>query len=144
LVGIEPEIVKRAEANRVRVLISRKRFRAPGNGACVLGNVPWCGAIAEVSLRAIMRKTRVLRRRMKLDVSHIDSSSYRHAERLNRAIEVLVIERVLIVPDTGIWSSHFVTHEPDTIDSRSRFDLVYRGAGPRLNGGLLPHRQTNL
>ena len=65
---------------------------------------------------------------MKLDVSDIDARSYRHAEGLNRPIEVLVIERVLIVPHAGTWSGHFVAHEPDPIVAVSRFDLIYRGA----------------
>ena len=34
---------------------------------------------------------------------------------MNGAIQVLVIERVLIVPKPGIWSRHLVTNEPDTI-----------------------------
>ena len=110
MVGIKPEVIQRAVANRIRVLVSRKRFRVPGNGASVLGNIPRRAAIPGISHRAIMRKARVLRRRMKRDVSNIDSRSYRHSERLNRAIEVLVIERVLIMPDAGIRSGHFVTH----------------------------------
>ena len=57
---------------------------------------------------------------MKLDVSDIDSGSQRHAERLNGAIEVLVIERVLIVPDAGTWVGDFVTHEQDAIVARSQ------------------------
>ena len=41
---------------------------------------------------------------MKSDVSDVDSRSNRHAERLDGAIEVLVIERVFIVPDAGHWA----------------------------------------
>ena len=60
---------------------------------------------------------------MKPDVTDIDSRSQRHAERLNGAIEVLVIEGVFIVPDAGSWSCHLVTHEPDAVVARIRFDL---------------------
>ena len=49
LIGIEPEVVQRAEANRVGVLILRKRFCVPGDRACVLGNIPRCAAISGIS-----------------------------------------------------------------------------------------------
>ena len=65
---------------------------------------------------------------MKPDVSDIDSRSYRHAERLNRPIEVLVIERVFVVPHAATQVGDFVTHKPDTVVARSRFDLIYRRA----------------
>ena len=74
---------------------------------------------------------------MKRDVSDIDSSSYRHAERLNRPIEVLVIERVLIVPHAATQVGYFVTHEPDPIGPWSRLDLIYRRAGPSHDPRLL-------
>jgi hypothetical protein len=64
------------------------------------------------------------------DVSDVDPRSHRHAERLNGAIEVFVIERVLIVPHPGVWSRHFVAHKPDPIISRIRLDLVCRCACP--------------
>jgi len=77
---------------------------------------------------------------MKSDVTNVDSRSYRNSERLNGTIEVLVIERVFIMPDAGIWSGHFVTHEPDTIGARSRLDRVaHRRASPRFNGRLFTH-----
>jgi hypothetical protein len=76
---------------------------------------------------------------MERDVTDVDSSSFRHAERLNRAIEVLVIERVLIVPDASIGAGHFVTHKPDTIVARIGFDLINRRAGPGFNGWLLSY-----
>lgn len=80
---------------------------------------------------------------MKPDVSDIDASSYRHGERLNRPIEVLVIQRVFIMPDASNWSGHFVTHEPNPVVAVIRFDLVYKRtiyASPSHNGRLLSHR----
>ena len=62
-----------------------------------------------------------------------------HAERLDGTIQVLVIKRVLIVPDSGGWVGYFVTHEPDTIVAVIRFDLIYRRASPSCNGRLLSH-----
>jgi hypothetical protein len=120
LVGVKPEVIKSAEANRVRVLISRKGLRAPGDRAGVLGNVPRCAAITGVSDRAIVREAWMLRRRVKSDVSDNDSSSYRHAERLNSTIEVLIIDRVFIMPDACIRTCHFVTDEENAVASRRR------------------------
>jgi hypothetical protein len=145
LIGVEPEVVKRAVANCIRVLIRRKSLRVPGDRGWVGGiNIPWDAAIASVSLGAIMRKAGMLRWRMKRDVSDIDSRSHRHSERLNRPIEVLVIERVLIVPHTATQVGYFVTHEPDTIGARSRFDRVAHGrASPGFNRRLLSHGRAN-
>src|SRR5205807_354238 len=113
------------------------------NRARVLCNIPRSAAIPGVSLGAIMRKTGMLRRRVKPDVTDVDSRSQRHAERLNRPIEILVIKRVLIVPDASRWVGHFITHEPDTIVAVIRFDLTYRRTIPGLNGRLLSHRVTH-
>jgi hypothetical protein len=141
LVGVEPEVVKRAVANCIRILIGGKGFCAPCNRGWVGGiRIPWGAAIASVSLGAIMRKARMLRWRMKRDVSDIDASSYRHSERLNGAIEVLVIERILIVPHAATQVGYFVTHEPDPIGPRSRLDLIYNRTictSPSYNGRLL-------
>jgi hypothetical protein len=133
LIGVEPKIIKRAVANRIGVLIGRKSFRAPSDQGWVGGiNVPRCAAVPGVSYRAIMRKAGMLRWRMKVDVSDIDSRSYRHGERLNRPIEVLVVHCVLIVPDPGVWSRHLVTDEENAVASRRRsrswLELIYEGA----------------
>jgi hypothetical protein len=141
LVVVEPKIVHCGKANRISVLISRKRFTVPCDRgvAGLVVVVPRRATIPSVSLGAIMWPTGLLDRRMKSDVSNIDSSSYRHGERLNGSIEVLVIERVLIVPHAGVWSRHLPAHEPDTIGAWSRLDLIYRRASPSLNGRLLTH-----
>ena len=55
------------------------------------------------------------------------------------AIEILVVERVLIVPDAGSWVGHFVAHKPDPIVSRIRLELIYRRACPSLDGRLHSH-----
>jgi hypothetical protein len=78
---------------------------------------------------------------MKLDVTDIDSGSQRHAERLNGAIQVLVIKRIFIVPHAGTQVGYFVTHEENAVASRrwswSRLDLVYRRTCPSHDGRLL-------
>jgi len=77
---------------------------------------------------------------MKSDISDVHSGSQRYGERLDGTIEVLVIERVLIVPDTGGWTCDLVAHEPDTVSSGSGLDrIAHRRASPSFNGGLLSH-----
>ena len=115
LIGIEPEIIQRAVANGVGVLILRKRFGVPGNRACVLGNTPWRAAVSLAVKGAIVCPGGMLNRRMKSDVGDVYSWPNRHAERLDRAVEVLVVESIFIVPDAGSRVCDFVAHEPDTI-----------------------------
>ena len=120
LIGIEPEVIERAEANGVGVLILRKCFRVPGDRACVLGNSPWRAAVSLAVKGAIICPAGMLNRRMKSDVRDVYSWPNRHAERLDRAIEVLVVESIFIVPDASGGVRHFVAHEPDTVSSGMR------------------------
>ena len=71
---------------------------------------------------------------MKADVTDVNTWSQGHTERLDSSIEVLVIQGILIVPHSWTWIGHFVSHEPETIVARIRFDLVYCLACPRHNG----------
>jgi hypothetical protein len=61
-------------------------------------------------------------------------------ERLDGAVEVLVIDGVFIVVHPRIWSCHLVTDKENAVISVIRFTLVYRCSGPSLNGRLLSHR----
>src|SRR6266404_4761637 len=139
LIGIKPEVIQSAESNRVGILILSKSFRAPGDRACVLGNIPRRAAISSISLCAIMCKAGLLRRRMKADVRDVYSRSNRHAERLDGAIEVLVVQRIFIVPDPSSGVRHFIAHEPDTIGAWSRLNLVYCRTCPSHNRRMLSH-----
>ena len=56
---------------------------------------------------------------MKSDVTNVGASAQRHTEGLDRPIEVLVIQRILVVPDSSSWIGDFVSHEPEAIVSRS-------------------------
>ena len=64
---------------------------------------------------------------------------------MNRAVKVLIVQSILIVPDSGTWVCNFVTHEPDAVVSRIRLDLVQRGTGPgpHRDGGPPPNGVTN-
>jgi hypothetical protein len=107
-----------------------------------LGNIPRCAAVSLAVKRTVVCPPGMLNRRMKPDVRDVYSGSKRDAERLNRAIEVLVIECILIVPDASSRVRNFVTHKPDAIVAWVGFELVYRRASPSCNGGLLPHGGT--
>jgi len=61
---------------------------------------------------------------MKADVTDVNTWSQGHTERLDSSIEVLVIQGILIVPHALTWIGHFVSHKPETIISRIRFDLT--------------------
>ena len=143
MIGVKPVVIQRAVANRVGVLILGKGFRAPSDRACVLGNSPRCAAIAQVVKGAIICPARMLNRRMKADVGDVYSGCEGHAERLDSAIEVLVIERIFIVPDASAGVRHFEAREPNTIISRVRLLPVYRRAGPGHDRWLLAHGGAN-
>ena len=89
-----------------------------------------------------MRPAGMLRRRVEIDVSDLDSRSQRHTERLDGAVQVHVKNRVLIVPHAATQVGDFVTHEKDTIVARIRSGLVHRGVRPSLDGRLHSHRDS--
>ena len=80
---------------------------------------------------------------MKSDITHGRARSQRHSERLNRAIQILVIDRVLVMPDSSGRICDLVANEGNAIDSRSRLDLVDRRSGPGLDGRLHSHRGSD-
>ena len=139
MIGIKPEVIECAVANGVGVLILRKRFRAPCDRAYVLGNIPRCAAIALAVKRSIICPAGLLDRRVKADVGDVYSGCEGHAERLDGAVEVLVIERVFIVPDASAGVGDFVAHEPDTIVEVIGFELVYRRTSPSRDRRMLSH-----
>ena len=136
LVCIKAQVIQCAPANRVGVLVLRKSFRVPGDRACVLGNIPRRAAVSLTVQRAVVWPTGMLRRRVKSDVIDVNSSSQRHTERLNRAIQIHVIESVLIVPNSSRWIGHFVTHKPEAVVSRIRLQAIHRRACPCPDGRL--------
>ena len=143
LIGIEPEVIQRAPANRIRVLILRKCFSVPSDRPPGLSDRPRLVAVTLIVKCTIVCPAGFLRRRVKAHITDVNSRRHRHAERLNAAIEVLVIQGVLVVPDTGSWVGHFVTHEPDTIIARIRLEPVNRCACPGHDGRLHSHCRTN-
>ena len=75
----------------------------------------------------------MVERRVKPRIAHRDSAS-RNSEGLDRAIEVLVIDRVFIMPEADRWIRHFIGNKGTAIDSRRRFDRVDGRSGPGVDG----------
>ena len=61
---------------------------------------------------------------MKADVTDVDTWPQGHTKRLDSSIEVLIIQGILIVPDSWTWIGHFVSDKPEAIIARIRFDLI--------------------
>ena len=103
-------------------------------------DAPWRAAIPSISDGAIMCPAGMLNRRVKSRIRNVYAGPNRHAERLDGAIEVLVVQRIFIVPDASTGVSHFKAHKPDAIGSRSRLKLSYCRTGPSSDRRLLSHR----
>ena len=73
---------------------------------------------------------------MKADIADVHSGNQGHTERLDGAVEVLVIQGVFVVPDTGTWVSHFVTHKPNPVVAWIGFGLADRRTCPGHDGWL--------
>ena len=142
MIGVKSEVVQRGEANRICILISRESFCAPGDGVRFLGNIPRRATVASISYSAVMRPGGLLRRGVETNVGDVSSKSYRHGKGLDGAIEVLVIDRVLIVPDTGRRVGDLIAHKPNAVVPLVWLDLIYRRSSPRHDGWLLSYSRT--
>ena len=139
MIGVEAEVVQCAEANRVGVAILRKSFAIPRYRGRCLSHSPGRAAITLAVTCTVVCKAGMLGRRMKADVTDVDSRGQRHAERLDRTIEVLVIQGILIVPDASSWIANLVIHKPDAIVPRIRLNLAQGRACPGHDCRLLSH-----
>ena len=143
MIGVEPEIIKCGIANSIGVLILRERFAGPGDGAAALIHRPRHTAVTLVVKGAVVSPAGFLRWRVEADITYVHSRSHRHSEGLNSAIQVLVVERVLVVPNSSGWIGHFVTHEPDAVVAWIGLELCNRRVWPRFNGRLHSRCRTN-
>ena len=77
LVGVEPEVIQRAEANGIGVCVLRDSFAVPSyrRVARLVIIRPRRAAVPGISLGAIVCEARMLRRRMKPDVTDVNSRS---------------------------------------------------------------------
>ncbi len=133
-IGIETEVIQRAPANGVGVLVLRKSLRAPAQSAGGLILRPGSVAKSRAGLCSIIGNSRMLRRRMKPDIADRDSASQRHTERLDPAIEILIIDRVLIMPHARDRAGHFVGNKPLAIDSGLGLERTNRRSSPGVDG----------
>src|SRR5882724_10535824 len=124
LVGIEPEVIQCAKADGIGILVCGKGFRAPGNHAATLIDCPRRATIPQIVESPVVWPPRFLRRRMEPEVTDIRATHW-HAKGSNSTIEVLVVKRILIVPDSGRRVGHLVTHEPDSIVARVGLHLCH-------------------
>ena len=121
VIGIEPEIVQRAEANGVRIRILGKGLGVPSHALGIWFGIQ--GSLLNPVLPTVPSLgIRMIRRGMKSDVTDVDSGPERDAEGLNRAIEILVVNGVFVMPHAGGWVRYFINDERTTIDSRLRLD----------------------
>ena len=142
MIGIEPKIIQCAPANSIRVLILSECFAAPAHVASRLVRCP--GRITEtcVPLCSIVEKARMIQGRVKPQVTHSNSTSQRHTERLNRAIEVLIINSVLIMVHSRDWARYLVSDKSAPIDSWRRFNWTDGSTSPRVDGNRHSHGGT--
>ena len=75
LVGVKPEVIQRAEANGIGVCVLRDSFGSKLSSLRLVIIRPRRAAVSGISLGAIMREARMLRRRMKPDVTDVDPRS---------------------------------------------------------------------
>ena len=86
----------------------------------------------------------MIQRGVKSKIAQRDRAPKRDTEGLDRAIEVLVIDRVLIMVEAGDWPRHLVGNEGTAIDSRFGLDRMDGCARPGSDGSGHPHRGSSL
>ena len=84
--GIKPKVIQGAPADRVGVLVLRKRFTVPGYATEGLINSPRSTAVTLIVKRAVVCPAGLLRRRVKTDVADVNAAPHRKIEGPNRAI----------------------------------------------------------
>src|ERR1700681_4032024 len=85
----------------------------------------------------------MIRRRMKSKVVQRNPASQRHTEGLDRAIKILVIECIFIMPNAGDWARHLVGNERTAIDSRLGLDRSDGCSSPGIDGRGHSHGGSN-
>ena len=98
-------------------------------------------AVALVIKGAVVSPARFLRRSVRSHIVHyrleIDEKDFK---RLDGPIQVLVVDGVLIVPDSGVRAGYFIANEENTVVARIGLEHVAdRCACPGHDGGLHSH-----
>src|SRR5262245_40616483 len=134
-IRIKAKIVQGSPADRVCILVLSESLARPAEGVGGLAGSPRSTAVTCAIQRSVVRPAGMLRWRMKIEIARRNSAAQRNTERLNRAIEVRVIDRVLIVPDASARVCHLVSHEADALVPRVGFEATNGRSRPRVNGG---------
>jgi len=120
------------------------RLRVPGQSRAIpLVESPRQAAVSGIAGCSIVWESGMLRWRVKSDVTQWNGKTEEHLKGLNRAIQVLVIDGVFIMPHSCVWSCHLVSNEEDTVIPRIWLNLGHSRASPGHNGRLLSHRVTH-
>ena len=97
--GIKAEVIQRAPADCVGILVLRKGFAIPSRRIRGLIEAPGCAAISSISLGTVLRPARMLRRSVESDIRQTWLENWKHNfKRLNGTVQVHVKQSVLIVP----------------------------------------------
>lgn len=95
-----------------------------------MSHSPRSTAVTLIVESAIVCPAGLLRRRVKADVTDISSRQDRNTERLDRPVEIFVIQGILIVPDSRSRIGHLVRHKPKAIIAGIRLELAHCRACP--------------
>src|ERR1044071_9176746 len=142
MVGIESEVIQGSPTNGIGILVLGKGLRAPVHLISGLIRAPGNVTKPGVSQGSIVWKPRMIQRSMKSQIAYRDSAPQGHTEGLNRTIEVLIINRVLIMVHSPDWAGYFVGNEGAPIDSRHRFNWTYGSTGPSVYRKRRSHSGT--
>src|SRR6266446_8021340 len=77
------------------------------------------------------------------NIAQRDSASQRHTEGLDRAIKILIMDGVFIMPETSDWARHFIDYESAAIDSRLGLDRSTGRSSPCTGGRGHSYRGAN-
>src|SRR6266571_1362970 len=85
----------------------------------------------------------MIRWSMEPNVAHCDSAAQRHTEGLDRAIKILIMDGVFIMPETSDWARHFIDNKGAPVDSPLGLDRNAGRSSPRTCGRGHSHRGAN-
>src|ERR1044071_4576725 len=133
-VGIKTEVVGSSPADCVGVFVLSDGLGTPAQVAGSLVQSPLRVAISRVSLGRVVGKASRITGGVKLEIAYRGSAAQRDRERLDRAIEILVIDRVFVMPYTADGTDNLVGDKSAPIHAGLWFDGLNGGAGPGGNG----------
>src|SRR5688572_10452572 len=84
----------------------------------------------------------MLRRRMEADIAYRHTGPCRNTKRLDRAIDILVIDGVLVMPYARRRIGHLITYDSDTVIPGIRREGRPAGTVPGIDRRPLPDRRS--